>query len=277
MAPLCLYDTFGHFTQVIPNRDAMPYASLYDLDDAATVFRGTLRYAGWGALFAELRRMGAPRDSMLRLRLFPSSSCSAPLPLCVAPSPRFLSFSLAISSFCLPPGLTVPNALPAGASTWPELLHALGIPDAPAAGDSEQTARAISSLRWLGAFEPGTPLGATTDTRDAFCALLETKLGYADDERDAVYLEHTFGVTYDDGRPNETISSSLIGFGDPGGTTCMSKTVGLTSAIGLTRVMDQGAAPLAGVLAPTERSVYEYALAKLAEEGLGFLEDTKVG
>ena len=53
--------------------------------------------------------------------------------------------------------------------------------------------------------------------------------------------------------------------------------VGLTSAIGLTRVMDAGAAPLAGVLAPTEKSVYEYALAKLAEEGLGFLEATKVG
>jgi saccharopine dehydrogenase-like NADP-dependent oxidoreductase len=30
--------------EVLPNRDALPYQSLYGLEDAATVFRGTLRY-----------------------------------------------------------------------------------------------------------------------------------------------------------------------------------------------------------------------------------------
>ena len=103
MAPLCLYDTFGHFTQVIPNRDAMPYASLYDLDDAATVFRGTLRYAGWGALFAELRRMGASRDSMLRLLLFPRAP--APLLFLCVWLHLLIPFSLLVFSPSLWPSL----------------------------------------------------------------------------------------------------------------------------------------------------------------------------
>ena len=36
--------------EVLPNRDALPYAALYGIDgQAATFFRGTLRYQGWDA------------------------------------------------------------------------------------------------------------------------------------------------------------------------------------------------------------------------------------
>ena len=36
--------------EVLPNRDALPYAALYGIEDQATTFfRGTLRYQGWDA------------------------------------------------------------------------------------------------------------------------------------------------------------------------------------------------------------------------------------
>ena len=38
---------------------------------------------------------------------------------------------------------------------------------------------------------------------EAFCALLESRLRYAEGERDAVLMEHTVGVRYADGRPEQ--------------------------------------------------------------------------
>ena len=50
-------------------------------------------------------------------------------------------------------------------------------------------------------------------------------------------MEHTLGVAYMDSRPAKTISSSLVGFGAPGGGSAMSRSVGLTAAVGVHRVM----------------------------------------
>eukprot|EP00656_Telonema_subtile_P047495 TRINITY_DN545_c0_g1_i1.p1 TRINITY_DN545_c0_g1~~TRINITY_DN545_c0_g1_i1.p1 ORF type:complete len:1029 (-),score=352.60 TRINITY_DN545_c0_g1_i1:354-3440(-) len=42
----------------LPNRDAMPYGDLYGLRDAHTIYRGTLRYAGWSAIMYNFRQLG---------------------------------------------------------------------------------------------------------------------------------------------------------------------------------------------------------------------------
>ncbi len=41
-----------------PNRDSLPYMKLYGIEDARTMFRGTLRYPGWSALWTVLSSMG---------------------------------------------------------------------------------------------------------------------------------------------------------------------------------------------------------------------------
>ncbi len=41
-----------------PNRDSLPYMKLYGIEDARTMFRGTLRYPGWSSLWAVLSSMG---------------------------------------------------------------------------------------------------------------------------------------------------------------------------------------------------------------------------
>merc|ERR1712072_311651 len=42
----------------IPNRDSMPYGDVYGIQDADTIYRGTLRYAGWCKLMYNFRQMG---------------------------------------------------------------------------------------------------------------------------------------------------------------------------------------------------------------------------
>ena len=54
----------------------------------------------------------------------------------------------------------------------------------------------------------------------------------------------------------------------------MSRTVGLTAALGVHRVLDTALPPLSGVLRPVEKSVYEFCLPRLAAEGLIFEEHT---
>lgn len=45
-----------------PNRDSIPYMKLYGIEDAKTMFRGTIRYPGWSRLWAVISRMGYLSD-----------------------------------------------------------------------------------------------------------------------------------------------------------------------------------------------------------------------
>ena len=86
-------------------------------------------------------------------------------------------------------------------------------------------------------------------------------------------------IAFDDGRTPQTLSSSLVGFGDAegsaGGASAMSKSVGLTAAVGVQRVLAHGLPRLAGVVRPTERSVWEFCLPTLEEEGMRFQESVE--
>lgn len=45
--------------EVLPNRDSLPYASIYGIEgEVHSIGRGTLRYAGWSALFKDFERVG---------------------------------------------------------------------------------------------------------------------------------------------------------------------------------------------------------------------------
>jgi alpha-aminoadipic semialdehyde synthase len=44
--------------ETYPNRNSMPYIERYGIPEAQSFIRGTIRYAGWGALFNALRDMG---------------------------------------------------------------------------------------------------------------------------------------------------------------------------------------------------------------------------
>jgi len=42
----------------LPNRNALPYAELYGIPDAHTIYRGTLRYAGWSSIMHNFKQVG---------------------------------------------------------------------------------------------------------------------------------------------------------------------------------------------------------------------------
>ncbi len=46
------------FLEVYPNRDSVPYKTLYDIPEAQTVFRGTFRYPGWSDIIDTMKRVG---------------------------------------------------------------------------------------------------------------------------------------------------------------------------------------------------------------------------
>ena len=42
----------------LPNRDSLPYADIYGIPEAHSIFRGTLRYAGWSQIMYECKKLG---------------------------------------------------------------------------------------------------------------------------------------------------------------------------------------------------------------------------
>jgi alpha-aminoadipic semialdehyde synthase len=246
--------------EVLPNRDALEYRQQYGLDSPSlhTLFRGTLRYRGFSSLLGSLTALGLTDGS---------------------------------------------RAVPAGVSSWPDLLRHMGVglrtPTPPAAGDTLASAgsghsdralehaAALSALEWLGALDPSTPLVLPPtggSVRDATCSLLSLRLAYGPTDRDAVLMEHQLRVDYPRGgvdgmRQSRVLTSTLVDYGTPGGTSAMARTVGLAAAVGISCVLDsaltgQQALP-GGVLRPTLPAVYQYALPKLAEEGLHFNETAR--
>ena len=88
-------------------------------------------------------------------------------------------------------------------------------------------------------------------------------------ERDMALMYHEFGVESGSGR-KEKLTSTFMGYGEPGGTTIMAKTVGLTAAVGVELVLEDQLG--SGVLTPMMPSVYKPGLEKLEGEGIIFTE-----
>jgi hypothetical protein len=144
-------------------------------------------------------------------------------------------------------------------------------------GKSEADAQAaVDCLEWMGAFGAGSMSQECLDapTRiDCFCKLMEGCLAFGDDERDALFMHHEFGVVDKDGT-QRTLTSSLEAYGQPantGGDSAMAATVGYTTGIAAAVVLD-GLNAGRGVLRPVTKDIYEPALAMLAKEGLTFAE-----
>ncbi|MBE0556422.1 MAG: saccharopine dehydrogenase, partial [Proteobacteria bacterium] len=89
---------------------------------------------------------------------------------------------------------------------------------------------------------------------------------------DMVILLHEIEAVYpDQSDRKESITSTLIEYGEPDGQTAIAKTVGLPVAIAVELILT-GKLPLTGCHIPTHPAVYEPVLEKLRESGLLFKE-----
>lgn len=124
-------------------------------------------------------------------------------------------------------------------------------------------------MKWLGFFS-NTKVTRRGNLLDTFCATLEEKMQYEENERDLVFLQHRFEIELKDGS-RQTRTSTLVDFGVPGGFSAMAKTVGVPCGIATQLILD-GKLTAKGVVAPMTTDITEPIIELLEKEGIGMVE-----
>ncbi len=161
------------------------------------------------------------------------------------------------------------------ASTYQDMMKEL----APGVGELRERLKAristtdndlvIRNWEWLGLMEERELLD-NTSRMDALSELLKEKLFYGPGERDMIVLQHTFNTVINGER--QTLHSTMIDYGIPGGDSAMSRTVGIPAAIGAELVLTGKLDHLSGVQIPILPEIYKPALEKLQEQSICFKE-----
>ncbi|KAJ8296733.1 Saccharopine dehydrogenase [NADP(+), L-glutamate-forming] [Rhodotorula toruloides] len=222
-----------------PNRDSTPFREFYNIPEAETVVRGTLRYQGFPEFIKALVDIGFLNESPVEY--------------------------LAKGAQALPWAEVTQRAL--GAQTADEASLIAAVKTKTQFPSAEEEERIISGLRWIGIFsnEPVSNRGSLLDT---LCATLEAKMQYEKGERDMVMLQHKFEIEKADGT-KEVRTSTLLEYGAPTGSdgpSFMAVSVGRTCGVAVQLVLD-GQIKQKGVFAPYTRDVVDPLLAALEAEG----------
>lgn len=230
-----------------PNRDSTPYREKYNIPEAETVMRGTLRYQGFPEFVKVLVDIGFLSDEE-QSYLKPASD------------KKPLTWAEATQKII-------------GASSKKEFDLAWAISSKTSFKDTQEKDRILSGIKWLGLLSdtPITPRGNPLDT---LCATLEAKMQYEKDERDMVMLQHKFEIEHKDGS-KETRTSTLVDYGDPKGYSSMAKLVGVPCGLACLMVLD-GRIKEKGILAPLNWKLAEPLLTELKEKYGIFLTEKTV-
>lgn len=154
-----------------PNRDSTPFRDFYQIPEAETVVRGTLRYQGFPAFIKTLVDIGFLSESPVD---FLGKDAT---PLAWAEVTK--------------------RALGAQAADEASLIAAIkGKTSFPT--EAEET-RILSGLRWIGMFSQTEKVVPRGNLLDSLCATLEAKMQYEKGERDMVMLQHKFVCELADG------------------------------------------------------------------------------
>ncbi|VVA10133.1 PREDICTED: alpha-aminoadipic semialdehyde [Prunus dulcis] len=238
--------------ECLPNRNSLVYGELYGIGhEASTVFRGTLRYEGFGEIMGTLSRIG----------LFESD----PHPLLKdgkRPTFRkFLSELLKIESEDLDGPLI-------GEKVIHERIIKLGY-----CKDQETALRAAKTITFLGLHDQKEIPASCRSAFDVSCLLMEDRLAYSSTEQDMVLLHHEVEVEFPDGL-REKHSGTLLEFGQTKNgkmITAMAFTVGIPAAIGALLILGNKV-KTRGVLRPIEPEVYVPAMDIIQAYGIKVME-----
>lgn len=206
-----------------PNRDSVGFRDFYNIPEAHTVFRGTLRYAGFPEIIRALVAIGY--FSQERMAVLESSGTTW--------------VQLTVSLLGL-----------AESSSPKEVENAVRQKIEAFVPDEDDVDRVLSGLRWIGLFDARSVGGCGTPL-ETLCAVLETRMAYQPGERDMIVLQHIFDIKHADGSV-EKRSSTLVEYGEPlgpGYRSAMAKLVGLPCAVGVLAVLE-GRVPATGMVAP---------------------------
>jgi saccharopine dehydrogenase (NADP+, L-glutamate forming) len=230
----------GYAFVAYPNRDSTPYKERYNIPEAQTIIRGTLRYQGFPEFIKVLVDMGFLSDEATDYLNQPISWKEATANILAAKSDSAADLEASIKS----------------KATF---------------NSPEEEARILSGLKWIGIFsdEKIIPRGNPLDT---LCATLEKKMQFEEGERDFVMLQHKFEIEHKDGS-RETRTSTLCEYGDVNGYSAMAKTVGVPCGVAVKQVLD-GTISDRGVIAPMTSKICNPLMEELKEYGITMVEKT---
>ncbi|KAG7306348.1 hypothetical protein JYU34_008972 [Plutella xylostella] len=228
----------GFAFEGFPNRDSTKYAKLYGIEDAHTIFRGTLRYKGFAECMTALQLFGLV-DPNPHPSLHPEG-----------PEITWRQFA------CELLGLTDSSIF------YGNLKGRLTERIGPVG---------THALESLGLLEDEAIVKRSTPL-DTISHYLSKKLVLENGETDFVVLRHEVGVTWSDGR-KERRDVTMTVRGDPASHTAMARTVGLPTAIAAKMVLD-GEIQDRGVLLPFAPVVYRSLLSRLRADGINAKETT---
>ncbi|TFY63258.1 hypothetical protein EVG20_g6390 [Dentipellis fragilis] len=222
-----------------PNRNSAPYREWYNIPEAQTVIRGTLRYQGFPEFIKALVQIG---------------------------------WLDAEPKAWLKEGLTWAQVMQRaiGAADANEATLVARVKELATFPNEAEASRILSGLRWVGLFSAAPATVRAGNLLDTLCAQLETLMQYGPAERDLVMLQHKFVVQWADGS-EQTLTSTLEAYGYPGGHSAMALTVGLPCGIASQLVLD-GVLSAPGVQVPYSKEICDPIREVLEKEGLGMVE-----
>ncbi|KAF7875223.1 hypothetical protein EAF04_002395 [Stromatinia cepivora] len=235
--PYFIYPGFAFVAY--PNRDSTPYKERYNIPEAQTIIRGTLRYQGFPEFIRVLVDMGFLSDE--------DKGFSEPITWKEATQ----------------------KVLAASSSSEDDLKWAIA--SKAKFESTEEKERIMNGLNWVGIFsdEKIIPRGNPLDT---LCATLEKKMQFEKGERDLVMLQHKFEIEHKDGK-KETRTSTLVEYGDPKGYSAMAKLVGVPCGVAVKQVLD-GTISEKGILAPMTSKINDPLMEELKKYGITLVEKT---
>ncbi|ESR66161.1 hypothetical protein CICLE_v10007313mg [Citrus x clementina] len=239
--------------ECLPNRNSLVYGDIYGIGkEASTIFRGTLRYEGFGEIMGTLGRIG-----------FFSAETHPVLKQGSGPTFRmFLCEILKMDSQKM-------GEAPLGEKEITERILSLGH-----CKERETASKAAKTIIFLGLHEQTEIPASCESPFSVTCLLMEEKLAYSSTEEDMVLLHHEVEVEFPDGQPSENHRATLLEFGKMKNgkmISAMALTVGIPAGIAAMLLL-VNKIKTRGVLRPIEPEVYVPALDMLQAYGIKLVE-----
>lgn len=224
---------YGRF-EGYANRDSLKYKKIYGLENASTVFRGTIRRVGYSRAWNVFVELGVTDDTY------------------IIDNSEFMSYREFINLY-LPYHPTD--------SVEVKLRLALNIDMDDILWDK---------LEELDIFNPDKIIGLKDATPAQILErILSDSWTLKEHDKDMIVMYHKIG--YELQGEFKQIDSTMVCIGDDQTYTAMAKTVGLPVAIATTKVL-KGIITTPGVQLPIDKEIYEPILKELEQNGIVFNE-----
>ena len=226
-------DGYGRF-EVYANRDSLKYHSAYGLENAKTLYRGTMRRVGFSRAWNMFVQLGMTDDE------YTMDDC------------EHMSYRDFVNAF-----------LPYSPTDSVELKfrHALKIDQDDIMWDKLEELDIFSATKMVG-LKKATPA-------EILQKILMDKWTLQPGERDMIVMYHKFG--YELNGEKKQIDSTMVTIGEDDIYTAMSKTVGLPLAIVTLAILNEKITT-PGVQIPIKKEVYEPTMKELGNFGIVFKE-----